>query len=138
MEGMPMTTRTETTYLDEGGVLVTDARVQIAGRTHSVNTITTVSTTPLVPSKAVLVSALMLAAVFVLCSFTMGGNAPLIGLILAVVAIGAGIWHDQSQKIIYRLRIVSAAGEASAVTSEDRTFILRAASAINQAIAARK
>jgi len=119
----------EQTFLNEGGIQVTNARFIAKGRTYAVNGITSVSLYEIKPRSAGVIACVIIAAV----AFSQGGNGALVGLIFLAFAIASWFMNPQT----YSVRLMTASGESDAFTAKDRLQVERIVQALNEAIVAR-
>jgi hypothetical protein len=116
---------TETTFLDEQGITVTNSRFVAGGRTFAMSGITSVHTTRTDPSRKGPIILIVLGLIF-LAAYGIG----LLGI------IGGVLWW-MSQKPEFSIVLSSASGQVQAYTSQDSDFISRIVGAVNEAIIAR-
>lgn len=125
---------TETVYLDEGGVLVSSARVCIAGVTYPLRNITSVKTLREDPGNGAVILSItvMMAGLGVA---VIGGLSEVGVVGLCVLAVGIGIlvmWMKEKPK--HWVVMGTAGTEQQALLSHDGAWIARVVAAINQAI----
>ena len=120
----------EQTFLNEGGIQVTNARFMTKGRTFAVNAITSVSLYEIKPPRAwIVVCVLISLGGFLQAS----GAGAAVGIsFLAFAVIG---WF--ANKPTYSVRLMTASGESDAFTAKDRGQVERIVHALNEAIVAR-
>ncbi len=119
----------ENTFLDEGGVTVTNARFIVPAQTYAMSGITSVKSLKHTPS---------IKGPVILCFIgllSMAGSKE--AIIPALIFIAAGIAWFILNKPKYSVVLSSASGEAEALTSKDSDFIFRIVKALNEAIIAR-
>lgn len=122
-------------YSDESGVRVTDKRVIIRNTTYSLANITSVSTRIENPSRMGPVLVIAVGGIFLLEGLSVhstGGAAAALGVGAAAVLIGY-FWY-RGCKPIWHLRIGSASGESTPLSSIKQEWIQGIARAINEAI----
>jgi len=120
---------TEQTFLNEGGVTVTNSRFVVPGQTYAMSGVTSVMAATHNPSRKgpIILIALGLIGLFV-------GKDAIVG---ALLFLAGGIAWWVLKKTTYVVRLHSSSGEAEALTSKDSTFISRVVTALNEAIIAR-
>ena len=118
----------EMTFLDEGGVTVTNARFVVPAQTYAMSGITSVKSLKHTPSikGPVILGLIGLAG--------LGGKDT---TIVALIFLAAGIAWFILNKPKYSAVLRSASGEAEALTSKDSDFISRIVKALNEAIISR-
>ena len=116
----------EKTFLSEGGVNVTSARFIVPSQTFAMSGITSVKAFEEQPRRAWPIIFLILGALFLFG----GGGATVFGGILAVVSIA---WLV-SQKAKFHVLLSTASGEAKALSSQNREWINRVVTALNDSI----
>jgi hypothetical protein len=119
----------EQSFLDEGGVTVTNSRFIVSGQTYAMSGITSVKALTRKPSRK---GPIILVAIGLLAMLA-GKEAVVVGLLFLA---GGTVWWIL-HKPTYIVVLHSASGEAEALTSKDGGFISRAVNALNQAIVAR-
>jgi len=136
----------EVLYLQEGGALVTNARIVIGGKTYVLSGISSVSAVRIDPKIGGDLFAAIIGAVGLLIALSnfaswwpnrFFGDFPAsvaicggVGLLLA----GAGILNMRQARPRFAARIVSASGENDALVSKDEAQVDRLVEAINKAI----
>ncbi len=116
----------EKTFLNEGGVTVTNARFIVPSQTYAMSGVTSVKSFEEQPSRT---GPIVLIIVGVLC-FLGGGQAIVIGLLF----IAGGIAWWMLEKATFHVLLSSASGEAKALSSKDRGWIGRVVGALNDSI----
>lgn len=125
----------ETTYYNDSGVLVTNARAVLGGTTYPLANVSSVAVGEQVPSSApMLVLALcFLASLF--CAF--GEDTRVIGIsglvIFGLLAFAA--W--QNSKPSYYVKVGSAGGEQKALAGHSKEEVVKIVAALNEAIIGR-
>ncbi|MGH8647105.1 MAG: DUF6232 family protein [Gammaproteobacteria bacterium] len=119
----------EQSFLDEGGVSITNSRFMVAGQTYAMSGITSVKAVTHNPSRK---GPIILVAIGLVAM--LAGKEAIIGGLLFLAA-GVAWWVLQKPKYVVVLH--SASGEAEALTSKDGGFISKVVNALNQAIVAR-
>lgn len=120
----------EETFLNEGGVQVTNARFVVPGQTYALSGVTSVSIHEKKPKR---IGPIFLFIIGFFC--LMGGLSGSSGaFVAALVFIGLGVlwWISNSTK--YAVRLMTASGESDALPSKDGAFIKRIVEALNNAI----
>lgn len=115
----------EETILEAEGILITTARFVVGSKTYALRNITSVAATRRAPSMVLPMALLVIGLISMLASVVAG----LVLLLLsgvAVLLLGKGD---------YSVHLLTAAGEAHAVTSENREYIEGLVAALNDAIA---
>ena len=116
----------EQTFLDEGGVTVTNARFVVPGQTYAMSGITSVKNAVESPSKKGPIILIILGVLFLLA----GKSA----ILPAILFIGSGIAWLMLSKPTYNVQLHSASGEAKAFQSKEKGSIDKIISALNEAI----
>ncbi len=119
----------ERSFLEEGGVTITNSRFIVAGQTFAMSGVTSVKGVTHTPSRK---GPIILIAIGVL-AFLAGKEALVGGLVFIAAAVAW--WMFQKPKYVVVLH--SASGEAEALTSQDGSFISKVVGALNEAIVAR-
>ncbi|MCB0261419.1 MAG: hypothetical protein KDH97_14865 [Calditrichaeota bacterium] len=119
----------EQTFLNEGGITVTNSRFIAGGQTYAMSGVTSVKATKNIPSKKGPIILIVLG----LLGLMMPESAKLFGLLL----LGGGIAWLVLNKPTFSVVLSSASGEAEAYTSKDENFIANVVNALNEAIIAR-
>lgn len=117
----------ETTYLSEGGMLITSTRIELAGNTYAVRNVGSVRVTR--PSWPWFAALLALAGLFM----ALNGAAREVGLLLLM---GAAVWIYQQVRM-RRLVVMVGGSETVALQSTNGARIERIRSAVAQAISVR-
>ena len=120
----------EQTFLEGGGVTITNSRFIVAGQTYAMSGVTSVKGITHSPSRK---GPVILLAIGVLA--LIAGKAE--GLVGALVFLAAGVAWWVVQKPKYAVVLHSASGETEALTSQDGSFISKVVGALNAAIVAR-
>jgi hypothetical protein len=135
-------TMAEEIFLNEGELLVTNARMNVAGQTYAVSNITSFKTVEYEPNTdgpdrfggiGFLLGGLVWWGA---ASNSVEGGALLGGLIATPFFLISWLWR-RAQKSTYSVILNTAAGEVQAVTSKDKDTVLKVASALGNAIVAR-
>ena len=124
----------EQTFLNEGGITVTNARFVTTGQTYAMSGVTAVSSWKYPPSRKGPIIVMAIGLLFLLFAF-MGGSFS--GGIFAALIIAAGGFWWSKQKTSYSVVLSTASGDAEAYTSKESDFIFRVVDALNDAIVAR-
>lgn len=120
----------ETTfYSDDRDVRVTDKRLIVGNTMYAMANIASVSTALTKPSRRVPLVFIAIGALVFLAS---GGDST--GLTYGAILLAVGILWWKAQKSVYHLRISSASGQSTAVSSSDRSYVERIVQAVNEAI----
>lgn len=120
----------EQSFMNEGGVMVTSARAVINGTMYSMANISSVSVGIIPASRG---SGVILAIVGAIIAAAADGGGAFFGVVLLL----AGILMAVMAKATYMVRLGSASGEATALSSKDEGFVSKVVSSLNQAIIAR-
>ncbi len=114
---------TETVFLDEGGVKVTNARFVVFGKTHALAGVTSVSSYKISPNRKgpIILIVIGLLSLAIIKEY-------------AFIVIALGILWWILQKSTYKVHIESASGAFDALESRDESFIDRVVNALNDAI----
>lgn len=122
----------EQTFLNEGGITVTNSRFIAGGQTYAMSGITSVKSYKHPTSKkgpAVLIILSLL--IFI------GGQGAAASILVGLLFLAGGIAWLVLNKPKFSVMLSSASGEAEAYSSKDESFISRVVNAINEAIIAR-
>lgn len=119
----------EQTFLNEGGITVTNTRFIAGGQTYAMSGITSVKTLKHTPSKKGPIVLIILG----LLGLAAPDEAKIIGFLL----LAGGIAWLVLNKPKFSVMLSSASGEVEAYTSKDEKFISNVVNAINEAIIAR-
>jgi hypothetical protein len=122
----------ERTFLDEGGVKVTNARVLVGSQTYAMSGVTSVKHA-VEPAKRGFSILCLLGAAGTLYYDHQDANPIMIAVAAAAVGILAWVLVKDKHFVILH----SSSGESRAVTHTDRGFINRVIQAINNAIISR-
>lgn len=119
-------------YSDQSGVRVTDKRVIIKSTTYSLANITSVSTRIEYPGQTGPLLFMAIGALVLIGGFGGRGNGGMavFGLVLGL----AGYFWYRGNKPTWHLRISSASGESTPLSSQNQQWIEGIARAINEAI----
>jgi hypothetical protein len=115
----------EQNFLNEGGIIVTNARFVVSGQTYAMSGVTSLKSLRREPSRK---GPLVFWGLGILLLFAPNG---IVGGLICI-AIGAAWWAIVKPEFVVVLN--SASGEAEALTSKDSTFISRVVTALNEAI----
>lgn len=132
----------EQTFLNEENLLVTSARLTVAGQTYAVSNITSFKTVEYEPSTqgpdTVGGTGVVLGGLvwWIVASNGVESGALLGVLISAPFLLISWLWR-RAQKSTYSVILSTAAGEVQAVTSKDKNSVLKVATALSDAIIAR-
>jgi len=118
---------TERTFFQYEDVKVTNSRFIVGSQTFALSNITSVKASEQTPNRFWPIALGILGA---LCAM---GTARELGVVLLVVA---GVWWFV-QKAKFHVRLTTAGGETTALTSIQRDYIERVVQALNEAIVAR-
>ena len=116
----------EKVFFDEANVRVTNARFVNDGQTYAMSNVTSVKAFEDEPKRVWAIVLLVLGVMFAI-------TVPYFGVPVALVALFI-LWR---QKTSYHVMLATSGGEVSALSSDDRGYVERVVSAINQAIIAR-
>lgn len=120
----------ERNFMNEGGVLVTNARAVINGTMYSMANITSVSVGMIPASRGGGVITAIIGAVIAAAG---DGGAQAFGVVLLLVGLVMAI----TAKPTFRVCLGSASGEATALSSKDESFVSKVVGALNEAIISR-
>lgn len=124
----------ETTfYSDQSGVRVTDKRVIIGNTTYSLANITSVSTKVENPNLGWPILVIVIGILLLVSGFG-GRSASERIVLLGVLVTGFGYFWYRGSKPRWHLRIASASGESTPLSSTNQQWITGIARAINEAI----
>lgn len=123
----------ETTYFQEGNVLITNIRAVLGTTTYPVANITSVSVGTIPPNRMIGVIIAIVGGLMAACSFG-GGRNMLGGIIVGLIILAIGILIAVLQKTRYVVKIGSAGAEKDGLVSTDQAYIQRVVEAMNQAI----
>lgn len=113
----------ETTFFEQEGVRVTNARFIVDGQTFAMNNITSVKPLEKKPSRVIPIVLIVLGALPAI-------NGVYGGLVLS--AIGA-IWFAL-QKTVYHVMLHTSGGETSALKTYQKDYLQSVVTALNNAI----
>ena len=116
----------ETSFFNEGGVSVSNARFIADNQTYAMSGVTSVKEFRQDPSRKV---PIIMGIIGVL-ALAGGGTVTLVGL--ALLAGAVGIWFLNKPE--FSVLLSSASGEAKALTRQDGEFISKVVGALNNAI----
>jgi Family of unknown function (DUF6232) len=119
-------------YSDQKGVRVTDKRVVIGNTTYSMASISSVSTKVEEPSRSGSVLCIAIGVGLVIAGLSRQRSGGLV--ILGVFAALFGYFWYRGCKPRWHLRISSASGESTPLSSTNKEWIASIAQAINEAI----
>ncbi len=120
----------EQSFMDEGGVLVTNARAVINGTMYSMANITSVSIGMIPASRG---GGIVVAIVGLLIAAASSGGGQAFGALLLI----GGLVMAITAKATFMVRLGSSSGEATALSSQDESFVSKVVGALNSAIIAR-
>lgn len=132
-EVAPPPARAEHTFLSEGNVQVTNARLVCNGQTYAMAGVTSVRTAVEPASSFGTVLAIIGGVIFLIGA----GNSSAAGAIWGVGILVCGILIQRTLKAKHHLVLHSSSGEVRAISSTDGAFIARILAAINDAIVSR-
>lgn len=116
----------ETIFYQDEKVTVSQSRFIANGKTYAMRNISSVSIFTIEKSK-VLYYVLMAIGIFIMLnsnSINLGG----------LIIVGVSVWLIYRTKNPYSVQISSNSGESKAITSEDKEYIQKIVSAVNEAI----
>jgi Family of unknown function (DUF6232) len=116
----------ESSFFDEGGVSVSNARFIVHDQTFAMSGVTSVKTSKKEPSRK---GSYILAGIGFL-ALLVGGKLALVGWLLILSA--GGLWYFQRTE--FSVWLSTASGEAKALTSKDSETIAKIVAALNEAI----
>lgn len=120
----------ERNFMDEGGVLVTNARAVINGTMYSMANISSVSVGVIPASRG---GGFVVALVGLIIAAATDGGGQLFGAILLIGGLAVAL----TAKPTFMVRLGSASGEATALSSKDESFVTKVVGALNSAIISR-
>lgn len=118
----------EKTFFQYEDVAVTNARFMVGAQTFAMSNITSVKASRQDPSRFWPIALI----VFGLLALVANASIWLVGIFG-----GAGVVWLLSQKTMYHVMLMTAGGETSALSSEQREYIEKVVKALNDAIVAR-
>jgi len=130
---MPEMPLAERTFLSEGSVLVTNARLVSNGQTYAIAGVTSVRTNVEAPSSFG-VLCIVVGAIVLLIALL---NASGVGTVWGAVILMIGVLIAKAQRATHHLILHSSSGEVRAISSKDGDFIARILAAVNNAIISR-
>jgi hypothetical protein len=116
----------EKIFLSEGGVKVTNARFIVSSQTFAMSGITSINVSEDKPSRTVPAVIIALGIIALL-----GGKA-FLPYAIAVIAVGSS-WFAL-QKSVFHVLLTTASGEAKALTSNNKKWITKVITALNDSI----
>ena len=120
----------ENTYLNKGGVQVSNTRTIMAGKTYSMANITSVSMGEQRGNGTGAIGLGVVVGAFAL--FVLPSDMRGLALLIALIFIGLGVWVIT--QVTYSVKIGSTSGETQGMTSKKRGEIEEIVEAINRAI----
>ena len=125
---------TEAKVYENGDVLVTTTRFVVNGQTYAMNGVTSVKSFKKDPSRALPVIVGIIG--FIVFASGIGSGSTIAAIFgLALLAGAWFLWKSQSPE--YSVRLATASGEASALSSKDQSYINQVVEALNNAIVQR-
>jgi hypothetical protein len=128
-----MANPTEQTFLNEAGVIVTQARFMVSGQTYAMNGVTSVASLKEIPSRKGPIICLVLGLITFFGALR--GDTQILPGSLFFLIVGGLWWY--LKKTQYTVLLHSASGESRAFTSADENLVDRIVGALNEAIVAR-
>jgi hypothetical protein len=133
---------TEQTFLKEGNVLITNARLNVAGQTFVVGNITSFKTVELgpitkAPDRVAGFGLILGISTWALAALNSYDYSALFGCLAFAPFFTIFLMWRRNQKSTYSVVLKTAAGEEQAVTSKDKAFILKITNALDNAVIAR-
>jgi hypothetical protein len=129
-----MTSSQETTYYQDSTVTISNSRAVLGAKTYAMVNITSVSMGEKPANRTPGIALALIGLAIAACTGSMGGNSAGGGIGIGVVLIIAGIALAAIVKPSYIVRIGSAGGESDALVSNNREYIQKLVSAVNEAI----
>jgi len=123
----------ETTYYQEGGITVTNARAVLGAKTYAMANITSVSMGEKPANRAPGIVVALIGLAIAGCSATAGSDATG-GIVFGIIVLGVGIAIAAAVKTQYVVKIGSASGESNALVAKDKEYIQKIVNAVNEAI----
>ena len=127
----------EKTFHQDARVVVTNSRCIVDGQTYAMSGVTSVRSFVEVPSKKGPILLIIIGALFTLGSLSHLPDA-IIGLVIGIGLVAAGIAWFKSKKDIFHAVVHSASGESRLVHSIDQSYIAKIIAALNEAIVYRR
>jgi hypothetical protein len=136
-----LNTRQEETVFSDGNILITTTRVIIQGTTYALRNITSVKAT-IQPAKKVGPILLLIVSIFLFfwCRIPATDESGSTAIFRVVSFFGSIVMFVRSVRSLttlkpsYHLAIASSSGEVNALTSNDREYVKKVVSYINEAI----
>ncbi|MBM3944589.1 MAG: hypothetical protein FJ317_03750 [SAR202 cluster bacterium] len=127
--------RTEKLFYDQGGVLVTLARLVVEGKTYPLESVKSAESRLEAPSRKWAWIAAGIGALVLI--FGVSIRLPIL-MAVGVVLAGGSVFWILSVRPVHALVLKTASGETRALLSSDEPRIRRIAGAITEALAARR
>lgn len=125
---------TESKVFENGDVLVTTTRFVVNGQTYAMNGVTSVKSLKKDPSRALPV----IIGIIGFIAFASGvGSGSTFAAVFGLAIFGGAWFLWKSQTPEYSVRLATASGEASALSSKDKSYITQVVEALNNAIVQR-
>jgi len=121
---------TEQQFMNESGVTVTNARAIINGTTYSMANVTSVSMGVIPAARGMGIVLFIIGGIIAAAA---DGGGSMFGALLALVGLAMAIFA----KATYLVKLGSASGEATAMSSKDQGFISKIVVSLNEALIAR-
>lgn len=122
----------QTYYSDEKGVRITGTRAIFGSTTYSMANISSIRTDQ-EPAKRI--PGVVTAIIGLILLFM--GYSEVWLVIIGIVILGIGVLMALRAKGTYHVKITSASGEATALSSNDEGYVRRIVNAVNEAIISR-
>ena len=124
----------ETTYYQDGSIMVTNARAVLGSKTYAMANITSVSMGEIPANRTAGIVIVVIGLAILACSASAGSNSSAGGIIGGLVVAGFGAFLAYAAKTQYIVKVGSASGESNALTSNNREYIQKIVNSINEAI----
>jgi hypothetical protein len=119
----------ELTYYQDGNVTITNVRVILDSKTYATSNITSVSIGVIPPNRTIGIVIAVLGLGGAMCSYI--GGSEIIG---GVLIFGFGAFLAFIAKEKYTIKIGNTVGKSEALISNDKEYIQKIVSLINEAI----
>jgi nicotinamide riboside transporter PnuC len=129
----------EKIFLDQNGVSVSNLRMMYAGQTYAMRGITSVKLSEEKPSMNGPIVLIVIASLFLIADInTVKTTGDIKGMVVSLILLAYGVfwWQTkkQTKKTEYSVLLTSASGEKKTYTSNDKEFVIKIVTAINNAI----
>ena len=124
----------ETTYYQDGSIMVTNACAVLGSKTYAMANITSVSMGVIPANRTPGIVVGIIGLAILVCSASRGSNSSGGGIIAGLVVLAIGVAIAFAVKTQYVVKIGSAFGESNALSSADQSYIQKVVNAVNEAI----